>query len=505
MIAAAGMLPSVGAAPPREWRENPFSLGVASGSPMGDGFVIWTRLMGSEVDPMRSVEVQWEVFEEGHPDKPVAEGATLAPPELGHSVHVEVSGLKPNRWYGYVFKVGGMLSSKGRSRTLPTAEAPAKKLRLAYASCQRWEDGFYAAYRHMAAESLDLVVFVGDYIYEYKARQGETPRTHDLPEVHTLEDYRQRYALYKSDKDLQAMHALCPWLVTWDDHEVENNYAGLYSAKGTLDMAARRVSAYQAYYENMPLRASTMIEGLVGLQKHGALRIYGQVEYGPLATIFILDNRQYRDAPKAAGSAPEDSVQEESGPVLDRRTMLGKEQEKWLDQGLKTCAQKGTAWTIIAQQSGFTPRNYRHGRGRRFSPDCWDGYPGARERLIKSIVKNEPKNPILLGGDIHQNWVAQVYWESYDVSSRIIASEFCGTSISSRAGATQERARKIAEGNPHALLANAEKRGYGVVEITDKQATVQLRVLDNVALVNARISTLASFVVQSGDPKILKG
>jgi alkaline phosphatase D len=502
-VAAGCMLPGSIAAAQPGLDSYPFLLGVASGSPLPDGFVLWTRLIGRELAQHNVLDVRWEVFEDGRPDKIVAQGRTPALADLAHSVHVEVGGLEPDCWYGYRFMIEDAVSPIGRTRTLPLPDAAVDRLRFAYASCQRWEDGYYAAYRHMLAESLDLVVFVGDYIYEYASREESTARSHALPHIRTLADYRDRYALYKSDPDLQRMHAACPWLVTWDDHEVENNYAGVLSVEGTEDLAAKRVAAYQAYYEHMPLRACSMIRGLAGLRHEGALQIYNRVDFGRLASFHVLDNRQYRDPPLCGTNPDSRRASVCQSPEVDMRSMLGLEQEHWLDNGLKSAAKRGTQWNVIAQQTVFSPRNYKFGPGGEFFSDAWDGYPAARKRLLESIARHRPGNPMVIGGDIHHNWVADVHHDPYDVRSPVLASEFCGTSISSR-GMSQDRVERIAAASPHNLFTNAERRGYGVIELGREKAEVRLRVLDEVKRADADIATLATFRVEDGRPKIIR-
>ena len=293
--------------PERAWSQprfdsSPFALGVASGSPTHQGVVLWTRLMqtglfGRNTLPAEPIAVRWEVAHDEAFARIVRKGETLALPELAHSVHTEVDGLDADRWYFYRFRAGEAQSPVGRTRTLPAPDAAVPHLRLAYASCQRWEHGYYGAYRHMREETLDLVLFLGDYIYEY-ARADNPVRTPPGGVVMTLDDYRARYALHRGEPELQAMHAACPWLVTWDDHEVENDYAGLNPGNRGLpgaEFVARRAAAYQAFYEHMPLRASALTQALAGLAGGAELRLYGQVPFGRLATLYLLDDRQYRD------------------------------------------------------------------------------------------------------------------------------------------------------------------------------------------------------------------
>ena len=283
-------------------KHNPFTLGVASGSPNHHSVVLWTRLMpdansGQSNFASSDISVQWEVADDEYFKVNRRSGQVVALATLAHSVHLELEGLQSDRWYFYRFQLGDAQSAVGRTRTLPHPEAMVQKLRVAYASCQRWEHGYFSAYDHMAQENLDMVLFLGDYIYEY-ASAANPVRIPAGGWVTSLSDYRNRYALHKSEKSLQAMHAQCPWLVTWDDHEVSNDYAGLvrgFSGNITLDFEAQRAQAYQAFYEHMPLRASALTRSLEGLARGAEMRIYGQVAFGKLANIYLLDDRQYRD------------------------------------------------------------------------------------------------------------------------------------------------------------------------------------------------------------------
>lgn len=309
-------------------------LGVASGSPTHDSVVLWTRLL---VPAQGQLAVRWELAHDEQFTRPVQSGQAPAPAELAHAVHVEVQGLSPDRWYFYRFMAGGAVSATGRTRTFPAPDAEVARLRLAYASCQHWQHGYFSAYRHMLADNPDLVLFLGDYIYEYpNSKTSVRPATGGW--VLTLDDYRQRYALYKIDPDLQAMHQACPWLLTWDDHEVQNDYAGLQEGQSgapNLDFAARRAAAYQAYYEHMPIRASSLTQAMAGLVSGAEMRLYSRLRYGRLASFYMLDARQYKD-PQACskdgkkGSSTLDpaSCAEWNDPT---RSLLGRAQERWLD------------------------------------------------------------------------------------------------------------------------------------------------------------------------------
>lgn len=256
----------------------PFQLGVASGDPSPDGFVLWTRLAPSPLEddggmPPEPVLVSWQVAEDEKMTKVVQRGEVAANPDWAHSVHVEVEGLKPDRWYWYQFRVGNEVSPLGRTRTMPAEGSDPAKLRFAFASCQRYGDGYYTAYEHMAAEDIDLVVHLGDYIYE-KGCKPDAVRKFSGGTTYTLEDYRKRLALHKTDPALQRMHALVPWIVTWDDHETWNNFAG--AAQRSESQLKRRAAAYKAYYEHMPLRRISLPVG-------PDMQLYRRLAFGQLA------------------------------------------------------------------------------------------------------------------------------------------------------------------------------------------------------------------------------
>ena len=493
-----------------QWRAggDPFALGIASGSPRHDGVVLWTRLAADPAQPgsvREPVAVRWELAHDEGFKRMVQSGTAMALPELGHAVHVELQGLEPDRWYFYRFQVGQASSAVGHTRTFPAPGAVASRLRLGYASCQHWEHGFYSAYRHMRAESLDAVMFLGDYIYEYGGSSKAVRKVPSAATV-TLDDYRARYALYKSDPDLQAMHAACPWIFTWDDHEVQNDYAGLN--QGThgpdgVDFAARRAAAYQAYYEHMPLRASTLQKALQGVMQPGSeLRLYDRVAFGNLAVLHTLDDRQYRDRQActkagAAGSSTVNPAQCASWSDPSR-SLLGAVQERWLDQSLKA---GGATWSVLAQQTVFGQRDFRPGEGQVLSNDGWDGYAPARSRLTQALQKHRVSNPVFLGGDVHANWVGHVKADYSRPDSAAVGVEFCGTSITSRGGTNDGTATVLAE-NPHFVFTDRERRGYGVAEFTPRQLEVSLRAVDDVTRTDSGISTLARFAVEQGQPKL---
>jgi alkaline phosphatase D len=480
---------------------DPFTLGVASGSPTHEGVVLWTRLVQAHDRlPSQDITVGWEVAHDAQFAQVVASGQAIASAALAHAVHVEVQGLAPDRWYFYRFMAGSAVSATGRTRTFPVPGARANKLRLAYASCQHWEHGYFSAYRHMLAEDLDAVLFLGDYIYEYT---GSSRGVRNVPASAsvTLDEYRARYALYKSDLDLQRMHRACPWLMTWDDHEVQNDYAGTTPGdKGpaVADFAARRAAAYQAYY--MPLRASVLTQALGGLSRGAEMRVYGKVAFGNLATLYLLDDRQYRD-PQACtkgGAFGSSTVNPERCALWNepRRTLLGAQQEQWLNQSFGS---DKAMWNVLGQQTLFGQRDLKPGPGQVFSNDGWDGYAPARMRLTNAMQHHKLPNPVILGGDVHSNWVGHVKADYARPESANVGVEFCGTSITSHGGSNERLASVLAE-NPHYVLADRERRGYGVVEFTPQKLTTTLRVVEDVTRQDSGIETLASFTVQQGRP-----
>jgi alkaline phosphatase D len=486
---------------------DPFALGVASGSPTSDSLVLWTRLvLPGSINP---VTVRWELAHDDQFKRIVQSGQAMAVSELAHSVHVEVAGLDSDRWYFYRFMAGDFVSLVGRTRTFPQPEAVVARLRLAYASCQKWEDGYFSAWRHMREENLDTVMFLGDYIYEYPALFGKV-RHPTGGWVLTLNDYRQRYALYKGDADLQAMHAAYPWLITWDDHEVQNDYAGVQAGNSGLadpsspvNFLARRAAAYQAWYEHMPVPASVLTQGLAGLATGAEMRIYSRLQFGQLASLYLLDGRQYKEPQVCNKGGALGSSMVNPTNCLEwpdpARTLLGRQQEGWLVEEFSRAQSRETHWNVLGQQTLFGQRDLKVGSGQTFWNDGWDGNPAARSRLTDALRQHQVANPVLLGGDMHENWVGHVKADYTDPSSASVAVEFCGTSITSRSGGNAKTAQRLAE-NPHFVFADALRKGYGVVEFTPTQLSTTLRVVDDVTRQDTRIETLARFVVQAGRP-----
>lgn len=474
-----------------------FTLAVASGDPAPDGFVIWTRLAPTPLSeggmPAENVEVAWEVAEDERMTKVVRSGKTVATPDWAHSVHIEVNGLKPDRWYFYRFHASGEESPKGRARTMPAADVLPEKLSFSFASCQHYESGYYTAYEHMAQEENDLILHLGDYIYEGAGRENQL-RKHVGPLLQSLADYRNRHAQYKTDPLLQLAHAAAPWLVTWDDHEFANNCAGLISERSTDDPAEycqRRAHAYQAYYEHMPLRRTSLPTG-------PDMQLYRQISFGKLAEFFVLDTRQYRtDQPCGDGNKPQ-------GPECfdPKATALGEEQEQWLLSGLRET--KGR-WNVLAQQIMMARVDRTAGEAANFSMDQWPGYEMNRRRLLKFFHDRPPLNPVVLAGDIHTNWANNLIADFDDLDSNVVASEFVGTSISSGGDGINEpkQLSDLYAENPFVKFHNAE-RGYVRCTISPKLWQTDYQTVEYVTRPGAPLRTRASFIVEDRRPGVVK-
>ncbi|MDQ4105969.1 MAG: alkaline phosphatase D family protein [Actinomycetota bacterium] len=460
----------------------PFSLGVASGDPLPDGVVLWTRLA---LDPMNggmvtdhAVPVTWRVATDEGMKGVVQSGTVLARPGLAHSVHVEVSGLKPDRWYWYCFEAGKERSPIGRTKTAPVAGSTIDRLAFALASCQQWVGGPYPAYRHMAEEDLDFVVHVGDYIYGERGTR-------------TLADYRRLYALYKTSPDLQAAHVAFPFIATLDDHEVANNWADGslqdHPDVGEQAFLARRAAAFQAYYEHMPLRRFSRPAGL-------DMRLYRRFAFGDLAALNVLDTRQYRSA-HATGGFIARRHPDSHGPLQE---MVGAEQKRWLLKGL---ADSPARWNILAQQTMMTEYDDRLGAEEYINHDQWDGYTIARNRLFDSIRDHRPANPVVLSGDWHANWVNDLKADFGAPDSETLATEFVGTSISS--GLPENVRRRVEAAlpeNPHVRFFDGDFRGYTRCSVSRELWRTDFRTVEERDDPQSPVSTLASFDVENGRP-----
>ncbi|MGW2635507.1 alkaline phosphatase D family protein [Streptomyces sp. NPDC001348] len=484
-------LPTTARAAGTELPDGVFSLGVASGDPLPDGIVLWTRLAPDPLNgggmPDSAVPVEWELAEDERCRKTVRRGVAQALPEYGHSVHVDVRGLRPGRTYWYRFRSGGQVSPTGRTRTAPHPYRKGGSLRVALASCQNWQHGYFTPYADMLAQDPDFVLFVGDYIYESSPSATAVRRHEGKGEPYTLVQYRNRYAQYRSDPDLAAMHANAPWVVTFDDHEVDNDWAGEIPQdpdKQSHDaFVARLTAAFQAYYEHMPVRATAIPNG-----PH--IRMHRRLEFGRLARFNVLDTRQFRS----------DQATSQAGAQDPSMTMLGADQKEWLLDGLRDSPAR---WNIIASQIMMAETDLKLGEGKLWYYDAWDGYQVERNALLKEFTGI--RNPVVLSGDRHLTMISDLKEDFADPDSDVVGAEFVGTSISS--SGDQDQAAFHAQwdplkaDNPHWKVIDAH-RGYHLFDIRQDGIDAQVRVVDTVLKPQATASTLATLRVESDEPGV---
>jgi alkaline phosphatase D len=466
-----------------------FSLGVGSGDPLSDAVVLWTRLAPAPLAgggmPAVDVPVRWEVASDEGFRRVVRAGRTTASPRWGHSVHVDVRHLRPGAWYFYRFRVGDQHSPVGRTRTAP-ARGHRDRLRFLFASCQNWQDGFWSAWANAAGEDPDLVVHLGDYIYE-GGINAAAPRQHNSPEITTLDAYRNRYGLYKGDPAIQRVHAACPWVVTWDDHEVENNYAGLLPQvpADAPGFPARRAAAYQAWWEHQPVR----LRPPTGAD----LRIHRTVDWGRLARFHVLDTRQYRgDQPCGA---PSDLGSTCAGRTDPAATLLGPDQEAWLGRSLR---RSKATWDVLANQMVMTAMPLG---GAVYNLDQWDGYAAARARLLDQIDAARVANPVVITGDIHAAGVGDLVGENPDgtPSTEVRGSELVGTSISSGFPADQaEIAEQLIAALPHVRWADTRHRGYVRCDVDRHQLVARYQQVADVLQPDSPVATGRTWVIEAG-------
>ncbi|WP_421108053.1 alkaline phosphatase D family protein [Streptomyces sp. NEAU-S77] len=504
-LAFSTNLPSAQAAQVRTdaLTENPFTLGVASGDPLPDAVVLWTRLAPRAYEPGNglpeegAVRVEWQIARDEHFHRVVGRGTATAHAEFNYTVHVDAKGLEPDRVYWYRFRAGKWTSPVGRTRTTPSYGARVRDMRFGLASCQAYHDGYYTALKHLAAEDLDAVFHVGDYQYEYAVSavggaRNYTDRTlpaHFNTETMTLGDYRLRYALYKSDPDLQAAHAAFPWFVTWDDHETENNYADDVDENGNPpeEFLIRRAAAYRAYWENMPLRMPQQPDG-------PDMRLYRRFHYGRLAQFDILDTRQYRSN-QAYGDGWQYPGPESEDPS---RTLTGATQERWLLDGFR----RSTAtWNVLPQQVTFSQRKNTTADRSKLSMDSWDGYPASRSRVLDGVQQAGIDNLVVLTGDVHVHYAFDIKKDYNNPSSQTLGVEFVGTSVTSGKDGADKPANwsTYMAANPHMKFYNG-RRGYVTVTLDGDQARADYKTVSAVTTPGAPLTTAASFVSEAGNP-----
>ncbi len=484
----------------------PFQLGVASGDPAPDGFVLWTRLAPDPFAighgmPSQAVEVQWEVAEDAGFRNVAQKGVALARPELGHAVHVEVAGLKPGRPYHYRFIAGRERSLSGRAMTTPALGARLDRVRFAVAGCQNFEQGYFTAHRHLAEQAPDFVFCYGDYIYEGRGNRlrngpngpSETVRQHFGGEIYSIEDYRRRYAQYKMDPDLQAAHAAAPWFVTWDDHEIDNNWVDAQDQDGTPPglFALRRQMAMQAYYEHMPLRASALPVG-------PAMQLYRQARYGDLLDLNLLDTRQYRtDQP--CGDRWGDGCTDIKRADAE---VLGRTQHGWL---MNKLSGSKAQWQALAQQVMVMDLDRDPGAGVSENLDSWAGYRIPRERLLAGIRDQRMRNVVVLTGDEHQNYAGELHLDGKRPTAQPVATEFVATSISSGGdGQDQRPATTAIQGVNPQLKFHNDQRGFLICDVTRERWLTDYQVLDRVSERDVAARSRIKLAVEAGSTRLVQ-
>jgi alkaline phosphatase D len=515
MTAGAAPAVAAGSRPARPDVAGSFQLGVASGDPLADSVILWTRLVRDPLDahslPAHPIAVEWQVAHDAQFRRIARRGVALARPEFAHSVHVDVRGLAPARDYFYRFKAGRDLSPVGRTRTASAAWTDPRQLRLGVVNCQDYQNGYWPTYWGLADEDLDVVLHLGDYIYEYDPhsafpdRQHTTPDTPGLDQLRTLADYRNRHAQYKGDPALQAAHAAFPWIVTWDDHEVENNYADLVDEiddtgarhQTPAELARQRAHAYQAYFEHMPIRAAYRLGS-------PDFRIYRRFDLGSLARVSVLDTRQYRtDQP---GGFPGDLGLEPFGDGNTAGTLTGGAQEEWLAGNL---TRSRARWNVLAQQVMMSQTRFPNPGGpvppTIVNLDQWDGYAPQRARLLQFLAAAKVPNAVVLAGDIHSSWFSDLKPNFDDPASPTVAVEFTATSISSDFPAAFDGPIRAANPilNPHVKYFDGLKHGYLRCTVDRHAWQTDLRVVDSIATRDAPVRTAVSWAVESGRPGLV--
>jgi alkaline phosphatase D len=483
-------------------RSDPFTLGIASGDPLPNAVVLWTRLATEIFDPMgglpdQQFPVRWQVADDEGFRRIVRQGVATARPEYRHSVHVDVTGLQPAREYFYRFRVGRYVSPTGRTRTAPPSGATTSSLRFAFSSCQNYPEGYYTAYKHLVEEDLDVFFFLGDYIYENAVNSvggSRNDTSMEIPDIFqvppdTLDLYRLRHSLYKSDPDLQAAHAAFPWVLTWDDHDVEDNYANDIAAsnKPVEDFLVQRANAYRAYWEHMPLRQLQEPSG-------PDAQLYRRLSFGDLVDVHVLDTRQYR-SDQACGDGAKAGCVDAGDPA---RTILGETQRTWLLDGLGASTAR---WNVLAQQVFLAKRAASLTDPPLLAMDAWDGYTADRQRLFDTVTEQDVKGFVAITGDTHTNYASDLKANFDDEGSPNIGVELMGTSISS-AGDGSDTTPALAiemQANPHFKFSNFQ-RGYVRCEFDRDVLRADYRVVPYISRPGADISTRASFVTEREAP-----
>ncbi|MFF0410051.1 alkaline phosphatase D family protein [Kitasatospora sp. NPDC004745] len=497
-----------------------FLHGIASGDPLPDGVLLWTRVTpapeavpGSGLGP--DTEVRWELAADQAFTRVTAGGTVTATAAADHTVKADVRGLAPDTTYWYRFTAGATVSPVGRTRTTPATDATPARVRFGVASCSNWEAGYFSAYRHLAARGdLDALLFLGDYVYEYRTGEycarGTVVRPHSpAHEIVTLADYRTRHGQYKTDEDLRSLHARIPVIAIWDDHEFANDAwsggAENHTPGTEGDWAARMAAAKQAYFEWMPVRPSV------------AGTTYRRLRYGRLADLHLLDQRSFRSQQVKVGDGAVDAAD---------RTITGRAQMDWLKAGL---AASDTTWRLVGNEVMISPVAFLSlpdyllrplakllglpGEGVAVNTDQWDGYTHDRRELLGHLRANGITNTVFLTGDIHSAWAADVPNEAatYPLSGSV-ATEFVVTSTTSDNiddtlkvaphTVSLAAATALRTANPHIKWVDLDSHGYGVLDVTPERAQMDYYVLSDRTRKDATSNWVRSYRTRSGTQRI---
>ncbi len=471
-----------------------FRHGVASGDPLADRVIIWTRVTTSA----SRASVRWRLGTDPQLSRVVAQGTVDTSALRDFTVKVDVSGLGPGREYYYAFDTEGDTSPTGRTRTLPEDTVP--RVRLAVVSCSNYPAGYFNVYRCLANRpDLDAVLHLGDYIYEFaNGVYGDGSAFGRMPlpagEATTLADYRMRYATYRTDVDLQAAHAAHPFIVVWDDHEIVNDASrvGAPTHKGTeADWRTRQGAAYQAYLEWLPVRESTA----------RGIHLYRDFRFGRLVDLLMLDTRGLRDRQARA---------RDTAVLFDpARSLLGKEQEAWLVSRLGVSQQVGTAWRLLGQQVLFAPLAPAGTAPQ--NTDVWDGYPAARGRLMDYLARERISNLAILTGDIHSSWAMDVPRSPFRgytpaTGEGSLAVELVTPAVSSPplfAGAgMREQSALLRLAAPHLKYLEGESRGYVLLDVDAKRIQADWYFVPTVEMRTAEERKATTFVCERGSSRL---
>lgn len=507
LIAALGALGVMPSAFARDNEPNfTFAHGVASGDPQRNRVILWTRT--TPVDPTETLRVRWAVATDPGMKQVRQSGRVTTDRRRDFTVKVDAAGLDPGITYYYQFETRGVKSPIGRTRTLPVGRVD--RMRLAFASCANYPQGYFNAYARIAErDDLDFVLHLGDYIYEYKLGVYADPQLagkRDVAptnEIVTPDDYRLRYALYRTDPDLQAAHRQHPFITVWDDHETANNSwrdgaENHNPDQGEGEWKARKRSAVQAYNEYMPIRSSGPTDD----------NIYQAIRFGDLADVLMLDTRLHGRG-KQIDLRKGGSDIAAADPQLsdEKRTLLGFDQEAWLARELRASKDRQQPWRILGQQVMMAQLSRTEGRTIR-NPDQWDGYIPARERLFKVLRERDIRNNVVLTGDIHSSWCNELRsnpWAQSATSdeARLLGVEFVGPAISSPGLRSKEEAvtdaEKVRSVSPHIKWAELHKRGYGILDVTRDRAQCEFYHLPTVSERDNRQELAAVYASEAGN------